>query len=614
MYSNFKILFLLTLLIALATSTATSQEATKNYRNIRMHPSSNLGIFGNLENAGMFNQNRGTVYFAGGISQLIDGNRDILFQNIIFDNRAGVRLNNNVTASSTVVFRNGIVTTQRTTPSIEFKFGDNATYTNASDTRHIDGYCGKYGADNFMFPVGDPRWLRPIGVSNLSSNVDTFSGAYFRGNPTAAILPIGAPFPISIRAPQLSKVSNTEYWDMSGASDAILTLTWDANSLIDNLVDGQIDKLVVAGWNGAQWVNLGGDNLVGNLSSGHIDSRSLVPDSFNVYTLAKTGNNCRSNITTTLNLGADRNICQADRAYLNAGTGYTRYQWSNGATDSAIFVTTSGQYWVRAWDSCGNTQIDTMNIKVIHLPQIASVTPVSCQGKTDGRINLTDTLGALFWVNGSLTPPAQLQNLSAGNYHLQIRGNQSGCIIDSLLVIGEPTAGKVEIGQDTAHVAVGGSMPLTATPINGFLPVSYKWYPEQRVSCANCQTTVASPVGVNVFRVVATDATGCVAIDDITIYTDRKFGIYIPNAFKPDNEGFTILGNETVAKVNVMRIYDRWGELVFEAKDFKPNGTVRWNGTFREKPLNTGTFVVVAEVLFVNGEVRKYSQDLLLAR
>ncbi|MBL8107918.1 MAG: gliding motility-associated C-terminal domain-containing protein, partial [Anaerolineales bacterium] len=95
---------------------------------------------------------------------------------------------------------------------------------------------------------------------------------------------------------------------------------------------------------------------------------------------------------------------------------------------------------------------------------------------------------------------------------------------------------------------------------------------------------------------------------------NRRYSIYVPNIFKPDHEEYTVLGNPNHVKVRYMRIFDRWGELIFEGKDFKPDGSVTWDGSFRGKPLNMGTFVVVVEAEFIDGTVQKIARDLLLVR
>jgi gliding motility-associated-like protein len=114
--------------------------------------------------------------------------------------------------------------------------------------------------------------------------------------------------------------------------------------------------------------------------------------------------------------------------------------------------------------------------------------------------------------------------------------------------------------------------------------------------------------------VLAEDAKGCISTASINVFIDKKDGLFIPNAFNPDREGYSVFGTEYVKIIHSMRIYDRWGELVFEAKDFKPDGSVEWDGSFRGKPLNTGAFVVTIDVEFKTGERKSMSSDLLLAR
>ena len=120
----------------------------------------------------------------------------------------------------------------------------------------------------------------------------------------------------------------------------------------------------------------------------------------------------------------------------------------------------------------------------------------------------------------------------------------------------------------------------------------------------------------HVYSVIAVDSNGCQASKEIVFNTGQTstYSIYVPNIFKPDFEDYAVLGNPSHVKVRYMRIFDRWGELIFEARDFKPDGSVHWDGGFRGKPLNTGTFVVTVEAEFIDGTVQKIARDVLLVR
>jgi len=83
----------------------------------------------------------------------------------------------------------------------------------------------------------------------------------------------------------------------------------------------------------------------------------------------------------TLNLGADQIICSNENAVLNAGPGFFRYQWSNGATTQSTTVTFAGQYRVTVTDPCGFQQKDTINLQVLPLPLVQE-TGVFCPGKS----------------------------------------------------------------------------------------------------------------------------------------------------------------------------------------------------------------------------------------
>lgn len=63
-----------------------------------------------------------------------------------------------------------------------------------------------------------------------------------------------------------------------------------------------------------------------------------------------------------LDLGPDRIVCDNGVFTFNAGSGFARYRWQNGAPDSMLTTLLPGLYWVDVWDACGNLQSDTVAV------------------------------------------------------------------------------------------------------------------------------------------------------------------------------------------------------------------------------------------------------------
>ena len=100
----------------------------------------------------------------------------------------------------------------------------------------------------------------------------------------------------------------------------------------------------------------------------------------------------------------------------------------------------------------------------------------------------------------------------------------------------------------------------------------------EEISCENVLTLELETIAIDVCN---SEASCFTAID---ILPDPQ--IYIPNVFTPDNDGlndwFTVYSNESVYVVSSLRIYDRWGSLVFEAFDFPTNEDQEgWDGRIR---------------------------------
>lgn len=614
-------LFLLAVIFTVTQVHANAQQKAQNYGDSRMHASSQMAFYGDLINSGFFANNKGTAYFEGKRLQTISGTRAIDFQNLTLSNYNGVQLNTSVKVTSNLTFQKGLLLTPRTTPSVNLTFDKNAFYTNVSDTRHINGYAEKIGRDSFTFPIGDGQKLRTAATSQTANLNAYFRAAYFKTNPSVATLPAGAPFNIGNKQLTILRVSDVEYWDVKGATKTRLTLTWNTESRVDILTDNDLTKLGIVGWDGEEWVNLGNEGLTGTISAGRVRSRVITPDSFTVFALAYLGQNQRC-VTSAPTLALSRNItiCPGYPAVINGkinGYQFQNYLWSDGSTASTLTAASAGKYWVTAWDSCGNAQTDTFYVKLLQTVKL-KVDSTTCYGTHNGRITiLSDTSNMKVWLNNQPTFASNLGGLPAGSYSVKIQSPYV-CSLDTTVYVNEPPIKVISIIANPAKPEVGKEVTLTAKPLNGFKPVAFQWTPESQMSCATCQVTKATlqDKDLHTYSVIAVDSNGCQARDEIVINTgkDRRYTIYVPNIFKPDHEDYTVLGNPDHVKVRYMRIFDRWGELIFEAKDFKPDGSVAWNGGFRGKPLNTGTFVVVVEAEFIDGTVQKIARDLLLVR
>ncbi|MEM1324145.1 MAG: PKD domain-containing protein, partial [Bacteroidota bacterium] len=102
-----------------------------------------------------------------------------------------------------------------------------------------------------------------------------------------------------------------------------------------------------------------------------------------------------------------------------------------------------------------------------------------------------------------------------------------------------------------------------------------------------------------------------VCVDSVLRFLEVKnCDLYIPNAFTPNNDGnndhFTVYApTGAVEEVGQFRIFDRWGNLLFEANaDFQPSADQNadqdqgWDGHFNNEPMNSGVYVYVVKVRF----------------
>ena len=100
---------------------------------------------------------------------------------------------------------------------------------------------------------------------------------------------------------------------------------------------------------------------------------------------------------------------------------------------------------------------------------------------------------------------------------------------------------------------------------------------------------------------------GCVARDEVTIFVQCKDAyLYMPSAFSPTN---SLINNRYypltrgIRTVKNLSIYNRFGQLVFQGKNFAPNvSSFGWDGNIKDQPAATGGYVYLLDVICDVGE------------
>ena len=108
-------------------------------------------------------------------------------------------------------------------------------------------------------------------------------------------------------------------------------------------------------------------------------------------------------------------------------------------------------------------------------------------------------------------------------------------------------------------------------------------------------------------------------MDSISVSVLLIRDIFVPDAFSPDDNGindrFVVYGGPEVRQIRQFKVFSRWGELVYERREFMANEeSAGWDGKFRGKLMNQGLFTWMAEIEFIDGVVIVYEGDTTLLR
>jgi gliding motility-associated-like protein len=325
----------------------------------------------------------------------------------------------------------------------------------------------------------------------------------------------------------------------------------------------------------------------------------------------------------TYNVSCDQELDGEIDVTASGGTPPYDYQWDNGSRVEDLIELGAGMYSLTVSDA--NSCIDSANAVLSAPPpmaaEIATVDPL-CYGDEQGLILVNEVNGGVGPYQYSLDGGTFMNNpqfgtLGIGNYNLAIQ-DANGCLMEQSLTIDQPDQLLVEIVGDT-EIELGEPVNLFAQTTYNVDQYLWDMNPGASPSCDDCAELTAYPLESMAFEVTVVDANNCLATDRVTVFVNKKRDVYIPNVFSPNNDGqndlFYIFAGSEAINIKSFLIFNRWGEPMFELYNFAPNDpTYGWDGTHRGELMNSGVFVYMAEIEFVDGVVELYKGDVLLMR
>lgn len=353
---------------------------------------------------------------------------------------------------------------------------------------------------------------------------------------------------------------------------------------------------------------------------------ALTANDYNV--VITDANGCKADSTITIiepaqlaidNFVVKQIFCNGDtdgkaEAVPTGGTPTYSFLWSNGETGSGLRDLGAGWYYLTLTDMNGCSIQDSVEIAQPNPAYvILETTDVSCFGLKNGKILISTTGGAqpLMYSTDSIhfSGNSALLGLAAGYYPVYVK-DANGCIFSNATAVNEPPKIEVELGPDVT-ITLGDSLTLIPSVVNGQGVLTYNWKPEYPGSTfctdSTCLALLVKPANTIAIGLVLQDENGCTASDLVKITVDKERGLFVPTGFTPNddlaNDRLCVYGkSKTIKEVLLFRIFDRWGNLVFEDKNFPINDETRgWDGFFKGKEAQTGQYVWFVEAEYIDG-------------
>ena len=182
----------------------------------------------------------------------------------------------------------------------------------------------------------------------------------------------------------------------------------------------------------------------------------------------------------------------------------------------------------------------------------------------------------------------------------------NGCVDTSSQIISFFPLPIIDAGEDL-YVTVGQDAELEAEG-----GVSYSWTPTSYLNNSNIYNPIALPPAETEYIVIGMSPDSCLNRDTVIVHVEDP-RVTVPNAFSPNGDGVNdtiFLLHLGIQELEVFKIFNRWGQVVFETENLYEG----WDGYFNNEPQEMGNYAYYFIASSMFGKMVEGSGDIALIR